>query len=219
MPSPTDHYTRIYSSQAAAYHHLIAAEDVDGNLLPALQRIAPLENARLLDLGSGTGRIPLLVHPYTTHITALDLHLGMLRQQAIQRDHIGARWPLILADMRQLPLPSHQFDIVTAGWAIGHFVSWYGDQAQFLITRVLDEMTRVVIPGGALIILETLTTGSDTPAPPTKKLAAYYHWLETECGFNRQERKANYEKHPSVVRTDCKQNCCGRGDRKAVLYS
>ena len=29
MPTSSDHYSRIYSSQAAAYHRLIAAEDVD----------------------------------------------------------------------------------------------------------------------------------------------------------------------------------------------
>ena len=126
MPFPSDHYTRIYSSQADAYHRLIAAEDVDGNLLLALQRIASLEHARLLDLGSGTGRIPLLVHPFTPRITALDLYRDMLNQQSIQRSNTGAQWPLIQADMQQLPFRSTSFDIVTAGWAIGHFLSWYG---------------------------------------------------------------------------------------------
>ena len=193
MPFPSDHYTRIYSSQAAAYHQLISAEDVDGNLLPALQRIASLEHARLLDLGSGTGRIPLLVQPYTTRITALDLYRDMLNQQSIQRSNTDAQWPLIQADMQQLPFRSTSFDIVTAGWAIGHFLSWYGLQAYSHITRVLNEMTRVAKPGGCLIILETLTTGGLTPAPPTKKLADYYTWLENEHGFTRQEIQTDYQ--------------------------
>jgi len=193
MPFPSDHYTSIYSSQAAAYHRLITAEDVDGNLLPALQHIAPLDNKRLLDLGSGTGRIPLLVHPFTTRITALDLYRDMLNQQSIQRSKIGAQWPLIQADMHQLPFRSASFDIVTAGWAIGHFLSWYGLKAYSHISRVLTEMTRVVKPGSCLIILETLTTGSLTPAPPTNKLADYYTWLENEHGFTRQEIQTDYQ--------------------------
>lgn len=190
---PSEHYTHIYTSQAAAYHRLISAEDVDGNLLPAINRATTLKDARLLDIGSGTGRIPLLAHSLTAHITTLDLHHAMLRQQSVQRDRIHAAWPLLQADMRQIPFPSHRFDIVTAGWAIGHFMSWYGDDAKSQITRVLDEMTRVCLPGGDLIILETLTTGSATPAAPTKKLASYYHWLENEWGFTRQEIQTDYQ--------------------------
>jgi len=33
-----DHFKHIYAHRAAAYHRLITPEDVDGNLLPALER-------------------------------------------------------------------------------------------------------------------------------------------------------------------------------------
>ncbi|MEK6256247.1 MAG: class I SAM-dependent methyltransferase [Chloroflexota bacterium] len=193
MPSPPDHYTHIYSSQAAAYHQLIAAEDIDGNLLPALNNVAGLSNAHLLDIGTGTGRIPLLVHPHTSNITALDLHADMLHQQALQRQRVSGTWPLLQSDMRRIPLPSNHFDVITAGWAIGHFMSWFGDEALNQITLVLNEMMRVCKPGGTLIILETLTTGSHTPAPPTENLAKYYGWLENEWGFTRQVIQTDYQ--------------------------
>jgi hypothetical protein len=41
--------------------------------------------------------------------------------------------------------------------------------------------------------METLSTGSLTPAPPTEALAHYYAWLEADWGFNRQEIQTDYQ--------------------------
>lgn len=54
-----DHFKQIYSTRAAAYHKMIQAEDVDGNLLPAIARRVALAGKRVLDLGSGSGRLSL----------------------------------------------------------------------------------------------------------------------------------------------------------------
>lgn len=188
-----DHFIQIYQTQADAYHRVIAAEDTDGNLLPALQNITGLRGARILDLGTGTGRLPLLLHKLAAKIIALDLHWDMLREHRNQRHLQAGDWPLIAGDMRALPIPAATFDIVMAGWAIGHFTDWYAQDRQTQIGQVLDEMHRVVVPGGAIIILETLTTGSLTPAPPSPGLAAYYAWLENEWGFTRQEIRTDYQ--------------------------
>jgi hypothetical protein len=50
----------------------------------------------------------------------------------------------------------------------------------------------VTAPGGSLIILETLTTGSLTPAPPTPGLSEYYAWLESEWCFKRSVISTDY---------------------------
>ena len=188
-----DHYVNIYENHADQYHRMIAAEDVEGNLPRALEMATPLVGQRVLDLGSGTGRIPLLLHQTAAQITALDLHAGMLREQQRQRDRVGGDWGLLQGDMRVLPFPANTFDVVTAGWAIGHFQGWFADDWQTQVDRALREMRRVVVPGGALIIIETLTTGSTTPAPPTEGLAAYYNWLEDQWGFTRQEISTYYQ--------------------------
>ena len=59
--------------------------------------------------------------------------------------------------------------------------------------RALREMLRVAAPGGAVVIIETLTTGSLIPAPPTEELAEYYAWLEGEWGFRRQAIQTDYQ--------------------------
>jgi hypothetical protein len=54
-------------------------------------------------------------------------------------------------------------------------------------------MLRALKPNGALIIIETLTTGSTTPAPPTQGLANYYARLENQWGFSRQQIQTDYQ--------------------------
>ena len=188
-----DHFIRIYTAQADAYHQFIAAEDVEQNLLPGMQNIAGFDGVRVLDLGTGTGRIPLLLHGLAGQITGLDLYRDMLRVHQHQRAQSAGNWVLVAGDMRVLPFPDASYDVVVAGWAIGHFTGWFPDTWQTEIGRVLDEMHRVVQQGGALIILETLSTGSLPPAPPSPGLAAYYTWLENEWGFTRQEIQTDYQ--------------------------
>jgi ubiquinone/menaquinone biosynthesis C-methylase UbiE len=172
-----DHFQRIYTTQAARYHRMISAEDADGNLLSTLRAIANFDGSVVVDVGSGTGRLPLLLSPFTQNIWALDIHRHMLREQAVQREREGGRWLLCCGDGRNLPFSDACADIVTAGWVLGHFTGWYAASWRDEIGRALDEMARVLKPGGHLIVIETLSTGASSPAPPTPALAEYYAWL------------------------------------------
>jgi ubiquinone/menaquinone biosynthesis C-methylase UbiE len=116
----------------------------------------------------------------------------MLREHQSQQRHVHGDWALVQGDMRQLPFPAASADVVLAGWSIGHLRGWYEADWQLQIGRVLREMDRVCAPGGVLAIMETLTTGSLTPAPPTPGLAEYYAWLENEWGFQRQTIATDY---------------------------
>lgn len=188
-----DHFKRIYTQRAGDYHRMILPEDVDGNLLPALEGIVPLRGKRILDLGTGTGRLPLLLNDRVGQLIGLDLHGAMLRENKAQRHQAGGGWELAQGDMRTLPFPSGWAEVITAGWAIGHLQSWFTSDWQRKIGRVLGEMHRVVAASGALVIIETLTTGSFTPAPPSQALAKYYAWLEGEWGFTRQVVQTDYQ--------------------------
>lgn len=189
----SDHFTHIYTHRADDYHRLIAPEDADGNLLKAIESVTALDGQRILDLGTGTGRLPLLLASRAAQFIGLDLHWDMLRQNRRQQSAIGGRWSLVQGDMRRLPLRSGWADVVTAGWAIGHLRGWFAADWQSQIGRVLKEMRQAAAPGGTLIIFETLTTGSLTPAPPTEGLAEYYHWLESDWGFTRHTISTDYQ--------------------------
>lgn len=188
-----DHYINIYSNHADIYHRMIAAEDVDGNLLPALKKVASFQGKRVLDLGSGSGRMPILLHKNVQQIIALDLHLGMLHEQKQQQYRMNEIWGLLQGDLRVLPFPENYFDVVTAGWAMGHFQSWHTPDWPAQVDRALNEMLRVVKPTGAMIIIETLSTGSPVPTPPTERLGEYYARLENKWGFTAQEISTDYQ--------------------------
>jgi ubiquinone/menaquinone biosynthesis C-methylase UbiE len=188
-----DHFKFIYTHQAEDYHRMIAVEDVDARLLPAIEAVLPLAGKRVVDLGTGTGRIPLLLNGLAAKVAALDLHRAMLRENERQRRRVQGAWISVEGDMRRLPFPGGWADAVVAGWAIGHLRAWYDPDWKSHMTPILTEMHRVVAPGGALIILETLSTGALTPAPPTVGLAEYYAWLETKWDFNRTEIRTDYQ--------------------------
>jgi ubiquinone/menaquinone biosynthesis C-methylase UbiE len=186
-----DHFVKIYRTQAAAYHALIAAEDVDCNLLPALQAFVPLAGKRVLDLGSGTGRIPLLLRGLGCKIISVDLHHAMLVEQREQLKRQDAK--LIQADLRDLPLSDGFADLAVAGWAIGHFTGWYPEVWRGEIQKAVNEMRRTVKPGGALIIFETMGTGSEQAGAPSAALEEYYAILENELGFSKQVVATDYD--------------------------
>ncbi len=188
-----DHYIDIYQNQADKYHRMIAVEDVDGNLLPALENVTTFKGKRVLDLGTGTGRLPLLLHDRVAQIFGMDLHWGMLQEQQQQWGARNLECGLIQGDIRELPFDDGEFDIITVGWAIGHFQGWFGNDWLNQVDTALAEMSRVVKTNGVLIIMETLTTGSTIPAAPHEGLAQYYAYLENDWGFERQEIPTDYQ--------------------------
>jgi ubiquinone/menaquinone biosynthesis C-methylase UbiE len=183
----------IYSNQATKYHELIAHEDVEGNLLSTIDRITSISGKKILDLGSGTGRIPLLFQSYNPQIVGVDLHLEMLKEQNKQRKKVKGSWDVFQADIRCIPLKNSYFDIVTAGWSISSIRIWEEEEWEAQIRKVLKEVQRTIKPGGVIIIIETMTTGSKTPTPPTDALREYYLWLENEWGFSAEVVKSDYQ--------------------------
>ena len=182
-------YYKIYNFQGATYHEMISFEDVEGNLRPALESVIPFGGKTILDLGTGTGRIPLLFPD--AQVAGLDLHANMLHEN--QRQQSPDPGLLVQADMRHLPFLNQSYEIVTSGWVLAHFIRWFGEKWQDQIKNVLNEVARVLQPGGFLIIIETMTTGSLSPAPPTPGLAEYYRWLEEDLDFKLQVIQTDFQ--------------------------
>ncbi len=191
-----DHFKNIYNNMAVEYHRMIEYEDVDGNLHNTIVQLLPSDVTSVLDIGSGTGRIPLLLSDTKLNVIGLDLYWVMLQENSRQRSLSTGSWLLAQGDAGVLPMLSDGFDVVTAGWVLGHTCSWHLDW-QTKLDVVLNEMHRVVRNQGVIIIMETLTTGSDIPTPPTAELADYYEWLENSRGFSRKEIRTDY-RFPNV---------------------
>lgn len=187
-------FEEVYALHADAYDALIEREDHQGHLLPALAQIAPLEGARVVEFGAGSGRLTRLLAPLVQRIRAYDASAHMLSVAELHLKAMGVtNWELGVADNKRLPVEDAGADIAIASWSFGHAVGWFPDTWRDEIGAAVDEMARVLRPGGTAIILETMTSGSETPAPPTEGLATYYLWLETERGFSSTSIRTDYQ--------------------------
>ncbi len=102
-------------------------------------------NARVLDVGTGTGRLAKAVQSahLGSYVVGVDFTLPMLRLAPVDVD-------IAAADALRLPFADAQFDAVVSGFLIRNVAD---------IDAAISEQLRVLRPGGALAILET------TPGP------------------------------------------------------
>ena len=186
-------FKKIYATQGERYEQMVSREDYEGNILRALEEIRPCSDQVVVELGAGTGRLTRLLAPLARWIIACDHSSHML---AVARKSLARsgrqNWELLLADNRHLPIAGETADLAIAGWSLGHSVGWYPASWRAEITLALAEMRRILRPGGAIILLETLGTGRETPRPPTPGLEAFYAWLEGELGFQTTWIRTDY---------------------------
>jgi ubiquinone/menaquinone biosynthesis C-methylase UbiE len=131
----------------AARRGVTAGDERD--LLPLL-RLALVEVAapRVLDVATGTGRVPLLLagQPwFGGEVQGIDIAPAMLAQAQAKAAAAGlsARITLREGNAGSLPWPDHTFDLVTSLEALEFFP---------YPRRALAEMARVLRPSGALVV-------------------------------------------------------------------
>lgn len=124
---------------------------------------------RLLDIGTGTGRMLELLAAEATTAVGVDRSPEMLR---VARSKLADR-PVEVrqADMRSLPFEAGGFDTVTL-----HHVLHFADSP----SQVLGEAARMVAPGGKLIL-------ADYGPHDREELRSRYHHLR--LGFDEAQLK------------------------------
>ncbi len=113
---------------------------------PLLVRLRRVPNPLVLDVATGTGRLPsfLLDAPtFNGRIVGLDASEKMLRIALAKLRPYGHRVSLVQQVADQLPFADNQFDCVTCLEALEFFPS---------DTAALQEMVRVLRPGGTLLV-------------------------------------------------------------------
>jgi ubiquinone/menaquinone biosynthesis C-methylase UbiE len=119
------------------YDHMYLAQ-------PIMSAIAPIKSPLVLDVATGTGRLPLalLRHAhFQGRVIGLDLSRRMLSQAATKLEL--RRAPLIWSPAETLPFPDETFDVVTCL-----------ESLEFMENpdAVLWEAARVLRPGGLLLV-------------------------------------------------------------------
>ncbi|MCB8924661.1 MAG: methyltransferase domain-containing protein [Ardenticatenaceae bacterium] len=113
---------------------------------PLLVRLRPIPNPLVLDVATGTGRLPgfLLDAPtFNGRVVGLDASRKMLSFAAEKLRPFGPRASLVQQVADKLPFADNQFDLVTCLEALEFFPS---------DTAALQEMIRVLKPGGTLLV-------------------------------------------------------------------
>jgi ubiquinone/menaquinone biosynthesis C-methylase UbiE len=201
-----DHFREIYANQGALYDRMVAREDYKHQLLPTLQALHSLENTTVVEFGAGTGRLTRLLAPHVRRIHAFDFSAHML-QNARPTLPDTANWTLAVSENRRMPLPAAVCDLAIEGWSFGHATGWYPESWRDHIGAAVAEMQRITRPGGTMVIIETLGTGSETPNAPSRLLSEFYQWLEEVHGFTH-----------TWIRTDIKFESVEEADRLTRFF-
>jgi ArsR family transcriptional regulator len=143
------HAQDYFARHAAHWDELRSLHIADGPVEAALADMlgaGPGDLGRLLDVGTGTGRMAELFAASATHVTALDRSPDMLRLARTRMQHLPAgKVELVQGDFAQLPFSAASFDTV-----LFHQVLHYALAPE----AVLAEAARVTAPGGRIAIVD-----------------------------------------------------------------
>jgi ubiquinone/menaquinone biosynthesis C-methylase UbiE len=182
----------VYEAHADQYERLIRREDYQNNLLAAIEDYCPLdEGLEVVELGAGTGRLTRLLAPRVRSIKAFDASAHMLEVAETSLREMGlSNWETGVADHRQVPVADQSADLVISGWSFCYLAVWGGADWESALEDGLNEVQRILRPGGMIILVESLGTGTEKPRPP-EHLGAYFDWL-TGAGFERGWTRTDY---------------------------
>jgi ubiquinone/menaquinone biosynthesis C-methylase UbiE len=126
------------------YDHMLLAQ-------PIMERIAPIKAPLILDVATGTARLPLAMlrhRQFQGHVVAADLSRRMLAHAATKLKG-DQRVTLLCVPAERLPFPDDTFDVITCLEALEFMTD----------TRVvLAEIVRVLRPGGLLLATNRINT-------------------------------------------------------------
>jgi demethylmenaquinone methyltransferase / 2-methoxy-6-polyprenyl-1,4-benzoquinol methylase len=107
---------------------------------------------RVLDLATGTGDIAFAASDHGARVVGLDITHRMIklarmkgRARRERQEGQEGKTQFIVGDMLALPFPSTSFDIVTTGYGLRNVPD---------LTQGIDEISRVLTPGGQLLSLD-----------------------------------------------------------------
>ncbi len=118
----------------------------------------------VLDIATGTGDLAIQIAKSTqAQITGFDLSAGMLEvgRKKVAKEKLDDRIEMIQGDAENMPFEDNSFDVITVAFGVRNFEN---------LKKGLDEIYRVLKPGGKFIILEF----SQPESFPMKQLYAFY---------------------------------------------
>ncbi|MDR3692160.1 MAG: methyltransferase domain-containing protein [Fimbriimonas sp.] len=122
-------------------------------LAELVELIVPASDSVMLDIATGAGNVALAFSPYVAKVVAFDLTPAMLEQtlRSARERRIG-NVEAVQGVAEELPFENRAFDLVTVRLAPHHYAD---------IVKAVNEMARVLRPGGKLLIVDTTVPEDD----------------------------------------------------------
>jgi len=113
----------------------------------AIMTLTPCQNVLDVAIGTADLTLEILRQGKAQHITGLDLSQEMMRigEAKVQKKGLADRVHFDLGSAQDMPYHEAQYDAVTCAYGVRNFAN---------LDEGLSEMSRVLKPGGQLVILE-----------------------------------------------------------------
>lgn len=135
-----------FARHAGHWDEIRTLHSPDGPVEAALLAALGGEVGRVLDVGTGTGRIAELFAPAAQHVTGFDMSPEMLRIARARLQHLPTEsFDLVQGDFSALPFAAGSFDTV-----LFHQVLHYAQAPE----RALAEAARVTRAGGRVAVVD-----------------------------------------------------------------
>lgn len=143
-----------FSKQAAGYTSVRAHAEALNTLIE-MSSVSSKDN--VLDVACGSGIVSCAFAKYARHVTGVDITAEMLEQaRKLQTQNNLTNLEWVLGDADPLKFNSNKFSIVLSRFSFHHFLEY---------EKVFEEMIRVCIPGGIVMVVDV--------ALPNEKRKAY----------------------------------------------
>ena len=181
----------IYRRHRVEYDRLVAAEDHHRNLPALLHRIADWRGRRVVEAGTGTGRVTELYAEAASQIVCFEREAHMLDAARVKLSAHSHKIEYRLGDNLDLPALPEQADLFIEGWSWGHSIVEGSGAVEAIARRLFANARRNLVGGGTAILIETLGTNQDAPGAPHPRLEEFYDLLQ-----------ATHRLRQEIVRTD-----------------
>ena len=188
----------IYQRHRAEYDDLVAAEDHEGHLSAFLNSQIDWQDKSVLEGGLGTGRVTELYLEKARRLFGFDREPHMLEAARHRLARFSGKMELRPADNLSLPLLPQKADLFIEGWSWGHSIVDGSAAVHDIAAGLFAEVQKNLIPGGLVILIETLGTNTRSPVPPYPRLAEFYQLLQSHYGLQQTELSTDY-RFPSAT--------------------
>jgi demethylmenaquinone methyltransferase / 2-methoxy-6-polyprenyl-1,4-benzoquinol methylase len=149
-----------------------------------LKKVEPLEGKRCIDIGTGTGEIAFMVAERTGvegNVIGVDITPRMLELAEIKMKEKSLPKKVVfeVGDALDLKYDDNSFDIVTSGYMLRNVCD---------VQKAIDEMYRVLAPGGKVIVADL--------AKPDNRVIRYFYEFYIKHRVTRIARR--YDRGKSI---------------------